>query len=287
MDIDEQAPDTEPTTMQVAPTPWARRRSVRAAAAAMLVVAVTGVGGATGAVVASSLGSSSPTSTATTTTRASSVADSGTTQVLARVAAAVQPSVVSVLVTLPNGTEEGSGVILNATGTILTNAHVVADAANGRITVTFSDGKTATARVVGTNTSKDIAVIKAQGVSGLTPATLGSSSTLHVGDTVLAVGSPLGLEGSVTSGIVSALHRDAGKESGATSDSVALDDAIQTDAAINPGNSGGPLVDASGRVVGISTAIATTSADSGSIGVGFAITIDDAMTAANAILSGS
>src|SRR5207344_2106651 len=102
---------------------------------------------------------------------------------------------------------------------------------------------------------KDIAVIKAEGVSGLTPATLGSSSTLHVGDTVLAIGSPLGLAGSVTSGIVSALHRNVGAEDGSSSTDVSLNDAIQTDAAINPGNSGGPLVDASGRVVGISTAI--------------------------------
>jgi putative serine protease PepD len=288
MDIEEQPSASVPTPMETVdqPAQRRRRRSLRAATAAVLLVAVTGVGGATGAVVAARLGDSA-TTTASTTTRASTIADSSDTQVLARVAAAVQPSVVSVLVTLPNGTEEGSGVILNSTGNILTNAHVVADAANGTITVTFADGSTAKARVIGANTSKDIAVIKAEGVSGLTPATLGSSSTLQVGDTVLAIGSPLGLEGSVTSGIVSALHRDAGKENGAASDSVALGDAIQTDAAINPGNSGGPLVDAAGRVVGISTAIATTSSDSGSIGVGFAITIDDAIAAANNLLSGA
>jgi putative serine protease PepD len=289
MDIDEHTPAPERTTTETVllPAQRARRRPLRAAAAAVLLVAVTGVGGATGAVVASGLGDATTTATAATTTRASTVADASTTQVLAKVAAAVQPSVVSVLVTLPNGTEEGSGVILSSSGDILTNAHVVADAARGSITVTFSNGRTASARVVGSNTSKDIAVIKAEDVLGLTPATLGSSSTLHVGDTVLAVGSPLGLAGSVTSGIVSALHRDAGQESGSSSDSTALGDAIQTDAAINPGNSGGPLVDASGRVVGISTAIATTSSDSGSIGVGFAITIDDAMNAANSILSGA
>jgi putative serine protease PepD len=289
MDIDEQAPVNEPTPTETVdhPVRRTRQRTLRVGAAAVLLVAVTGVGGATGAVLASGLGGTAATTTASATTRASSVADTGTSQLLAKVAAAVQPSVVSVVVTLPNGTEEGSGVILSSSGSILTNAHVVADAGNGRITVTFSDGTTANARVVGSNTTKDIAVIKAEGVSGLTPATLGSSSTLHVGDTVLAIGSPLGLDGSVTSGIVSALHRDAGKESGASSDSVALDDAIQTDAAINPGNSGGPLVDASGRVVGISTAIATTSSDSGSIGVGFAITIDDATDVANGILSGA
>ena len=285
MDIDERPEAPELTATEtvghLARGPGHRR--LRVAAVAVLLVAVTGVGGATGAVVAAGLGQS--TTTASTTTRASTVADTTSTQLLAKVAAAVQPSVVSVVVTLPNGTEEGSGVILSSNGNILTNAHVVADAGNGAITVTFSDGSTAKAHVVGSNTSKDIAVIKAEGVSGLTPATLGSSTTLHVGDTVLAIGSPLGLEGSVTSGIVSALHRDAGKESGASGTSAALNDAIQTDAAINPGNSGGPLVDASGRVVGISTAIATTSAASGSIGVGFAITIDDAMNAANGVLS--
>jgi putative serine protease PepD len=288
MDIDEHPSANEPIAADTDdhPAQRGRPRSLRVAAAAVLLVAVTGVGGATGAVVATGLGNGG-TTTATATTSASTVASSSSSQVLAKVAAAVQPSVVSVLVTLPNGTEEGSGIILSSTGNILTNAHVVADAANGRITVTFSDGRTATAHVVGSDTSKDIAVIKAEGVSGLTPATLGSSSTLHVGDTVLAVGSPLGLEGSVTSGIVSALHRNAGQESGASSDSAALSDAIQTDAAINPGNSGGPLVDTSGRVVGISTAIATTSSQSGSIGVGFAITIDDAMTTANGLLSGA
>jgi putative serine protease PepD len=287
-DIDEHRGVSEPPATDSVdhPAQRGRPRSLRVAAAAVLLVAVTGVGGATGAVVATGLGNGG-TTTASATTSASTVASSSSSQVLAKVAAAVQPSVVSVLVTLPNGTEEGSGIILSSTGNILTNAHVVADAANGRITVTFSDGRTATAHVVGSDTSKDIAVIKAEGVSGLTPATLGSSSTLHVGDTVLAVGSPLGLEGSVTSGIVSALHRNAGQESGASSDSAALSDAIQTDAAINPGNSGGPLVDTSGRVVGISTAIATTSAQSGSIGVGFAITIDDAMATANSLLSGA
>src|SRR4051812_4754322 len=282
MDIDEQATATEPAPTQPlgtdgsgTPTGAARPqyRAMRRAAVAVLLAGVTGVGGATGAVVSAELGDSTVT-TATATTRASTVAASSSTQLLAKVAAAVQPSVVSIVVTLADGNEEGSGVILSADGNIVTNAHVVADAANGRITVTFSDGRTATARVVGANTGKDIAVIKAEGVSGLTPATLGSSSTLHVGDTVLAIGSPLGLEGSVTSGIVSALHRDVGAQDGASSSSGAsLDDAIQTDAAINPGNSGGPLVDASGRVVGISTAIATTSSASGSIGVGFAITV--------------
>jgi putative serine protease PepD len=154
-------------------------------------------------------------------------------------------------------------------------------------------------------------VIKADNVSGLTPATLGSSNGLHVGDTVLALGSPLGLEGSVSSGIVSALHRtvDLGSESqgdGSSGSSpfgqdnssssaaapTVVTDAIQTDAAINPGNSGGPLVDDSGRVVGLNTAIASlgssggTSTQSGNIGVGFSIPIDQAKTVADQLING-
>jgi putative serine protease PepD len=128
-------------------------------------------------------------------------------------------------------------------------------------------------------------VIRAQGVSGRTPATLGQSSALHVGDTVLALGSPLGLDGSVTSGIVSALDRTitlGGGDRAATAVP-----AIQTDAAINPGNSGGPLVDARGRVVGITTAIATTGGrQAGNIGLGFAIPIDSAKRIADSLAAG-
>jgi putative serine protease PepD len=215
---------------------------------------------------------------------------------IAAIAQAVQPSVVSITVTTQTGEGEGSGIILRSDGVILTNNHVVADAAQGgQMTVNFSDGKKASATVLGTDPSTDLAVIKAAGVSGLKPATLGNSDQLQVGDPVVAIGSPLGLEGSVTSGIVSALHRtlDEGGDqqqqqqpgfpgfgqqgqqqqssSGAT-----IGDAIQTDAAINPGNSGGPLVNASGQVIGINTAIATSGGSNGNIGVGFAIPIDTA-----------
>ncbi len=198
---------------------------------------------------------------------------------LAQVAAAVQPSVVYIAVEGSNGNGSGSGVILKSDGTILTNNHVAEGAAGGgSIKVRFADGKTAEADIVGRDEKNDLAVIKARGVSGLAAATLADDTSVHVGDTVLAIGSPLGLEGSVTAGIVSALHRvDAG-----------LTDAIQTDASINPGNSGGALVDVRGHVIGINTAIANLgrSAQSGNIGIGFAIPIGRANKVANDLLAG-
>ncbi|WP_432988805.1 S1C family serine protease [Dactylosporangium sp. CA-233914] len=193
------------------------------------------------------------------------------------VAEAVLPSVVDI----STGEAEGSGVIMTADGQVITNNHVVSGAR--QLTVTFSTGKTAQATVVGTDPAGDIAVIKIQGVSGLTPAKFGDSDALRVGDTVLAVGSPLGLQGSVTAGIVSALHRTISGESGGKS----IADAIQTDAAINPGNSGGALVNLKGEVVGINTAIATAGeSSSGNIGVGFAISANRARSAADQLAKG-
>jgi putative serine protease PepD len=197
--------------------------------------------------------------------------------------------VVSVAVRSANGTSEGSGVIYRSDGTVLTNNHVVADAAGGAgaISVTFADGQTASAVIVGEDVTKDLALIRATGVSGLTPVTFAATGSVAVGDTVLAVGNPLGLAGSVTAGIVSALDRTVtiggngppqdGDPFGAVQDATStetLRGAIQTDASINPGNSGGPLVDTSGRVIGINTAIASTGSQAGSIGVGFAIPAD-------------
>jgi len=151
--------------------------------------------------------------------------------------------------------------------------------------VEFSDGRTASATVVGTDATSDLAVIKVSGVSGLTVASLGSSSSLAVGDEMLAFGNPLGLSGTVTSGIVSALNRTI-SVSGDDGQTETLKGAIQTDAAINPGNSGGALVNAAGQVVGITTASASLSGqDSGSIGVGFAIPIDSAQQAIARILA--
>jgi putative serine protease PepD len=212
---------------------------------------------------------------------------------VAAIAAKVLPSVVSIKVTTGVGGDTGSGIILRSDGYILTNNHVVSDAINGggTITVSFADQRTAQATVVGHDTTSDLAVIRVRGVDNLKPAALGNSDKLAVGDTVIAVGSPLGLAGTVTSGIVSALDRpvSAGDQSSPANASSFID-AIQTDAAINPGNSGGPLVDSSGSVVGINSAIATLGGSplgggqSGSIGLGFAIPINQARTIAEEIV---
>jgi putative serine protease PepD len=225
--------------------------------------------------------------TTTTTPTATATASSATASSLASVAAAVKPSVVTVIVRSAGQEAEGSGIILRSDGVVLTNNHVVAAGAAASITVQLSNGQTAPATVVGTDPATDLAVIKAHGVSGLKAATLGDSSSLQVGDAVLAIGSPLGLEGSVTEGIVSALDRTI-TVAGDNHTSETLQDAIQTDAAINPGNSGGPLVNSAGQVVGITTANASVSGQSsGSIGVGFAIPIDDAKQVINQLMSGA
>jgi len=196
------------------------------------------------------------------------------------VAAKVLPSVVKIDVAGPGGTGSGSGIVLTEDGRILTNNHVVELAGpGGSITVSFSDGSTAEAEIVGTDPLTDTALIQAEGVSGRTPATIGSSAGLRVGQEVVAIGSPFGLDATVTSGIVSALDRPVNVGSDARGNSTTYP-AIQTDAAINPGNSGGPLVDLEGRVVGISSSIRTSSSASeqgGSIGLGFAIPMDEVM----------
>jgi putative serine protease PepD len=241
------------------------RRSWRRRLVTVVAIASLGLGsGLAGGYVATGLEDDPATTLATTPASTAATGQSS----LAGVAAAVTPSVVSITVRTAGQQVEGSGVILRSDGLIVTNNHVVADAAGGRVTVQLSDGRTVAASVVGTDPGNDLAVLQAQEVSGLKAATFGDSDALQVGDTVLAVGNALGLEESVTAGIVSALHRSL--DSGGSG--AALGDAIQTDASINPGNSGGPLVDAAGRVVGITTANASvTEQSSGSIGVGFAI----------------
>jgi putative serine protease PepD len=235
--------------------------------------------------------------TKTVITSQSPVSVSGSsapTEGLAKVAAAVSPSVVSITVDAGQSGDTGSGVILRSDGTIVTNNHVVEAAADGAgtISVKFNDGSTASATIVGRDPATDLAVIKASGVSGKKPATLGSTGSVHVGDTVLAIGSPLGLDGSVTSGIVSALHRTValGSESGGGT-GASVNDAIQTDAAINPGNSGGPLVDDTGRVIGINSAIASLGqtvggSQSGNIGVGFAIPVEEVKSVSDQLSKG-
>ena len=228
-----------------------------------------------------------------------------------QVAAKVVPSVVKLETKLGRASEEGSGIVLSADGLILTNSHVVSATKVGvppgarepagpgdpsaapepgmNATVTFADGRTAPFTIVGTDPSSDIAVVRAEGVSGLTPISLGSSASLRVGQDVVAIGSPLGLEGTVTTGIVSALNRPVAAGGDANNQNTVLD-AIQTDAAINPGNSGGALVNMSGELVGVNSAIATLGGDSpaaqsGSIGLGFAIPVDQAKRIADELIS--
>jgi putative serine protease PepD len=211
---------------------------------------------------------------------------------VAGIAAKILPSVVSIDVKTGSGGDTGSGIVLSKAGYILTNNHVIAAVrSGGTLAVVLPNKNTVSARLVGhPDPVDDIAVIKIKSSRTLVPAVLGDSDDIVVGDPVIAVGSPLGLAGTVTSGIVSALNRpvEAGGEQGLPEDVI---DAIQTDAAINPGNSGGPLVDANGAVIGVNSAIASLSTDdiagqqSGSIGLGFAIPINEAKRIAGQIMT--
>ncbi|WP_017573093.1 S1C family serine protease [Nocardiopsis halotolerans] len=195
------------------------------------------------------------------------------------VADTVLPSVVSIR-TASGG---GSGVIISSDGQVLTNAHVAAAAQGGPIEILFNDGSSARAEVLGSDPVSDIAVLKAEGRTDLTPATLGDSEEVGVGAPVVAIGSPLGLSGTVTTGVVSALNRPVNTgQAGQTSTVIS---AIQTDAAINPGNSGGPLVNMNGEVIGINTAIAGVSQDSGSVGLGFAIPVNQVRPIAEQLIA--
>ncbi len=195
---------------------------------------------------------------------------------LSDVAAQVLPSVVSVQVDRGFTRAGGSGFVIDRSGHILTNNHVVES--GGSVSVVLQSGRRIRATVVGRDAATDLAVLKVASAAGLEPLTLGRSADAAVGDPVLAVGSPLGLSGTVTAGIVSALDREVrlGSQRGT---------ALQTDAPINPGNSGGPLTNARGEVIGVNTAIATLGSQ-GSIGIGFAIPIDRAAQVADRIIRG-
>jgi putative serine protease PepD len=202
-----------------------------------------------------------------------------------QVAAAVIPSAVQIR----GAAGEGSGIVLSADGLIMTNNHVLQAGQGGALEAIFSDGRTAPLTVVGTAPAADIAVVRAAGVNDLRPANLGNSDQLVQGQPVVAVGSPLGLSGTVTTGIVSALQRPV-QAGGSGSGQSSVLDAIQTDAAINPGNSGGPLVDGQGRVIGVNTAIASVTGstggqEAGSIGLGFAIPINQARRLATELVN--
>jgi putative serine protease PepD len=208
-------------------------------------------------------------------------------------ASAVSPSVVAITVQAQGGTAQGSGVVIDRKGHVLTNNHVVAGGGQGaQISVTLSDGRSFDATVAGTDPSTDLAVLTLKSPpENLQPIALGDSSALKVGDPVMAVGNPLGLAGTVTTGIVSALDRPvttSGDGGSSGQSQPVVTNAIQTSAAINPGNSGGALVNASGQLVGINSSIATLGASqgsqSGSIGIGFAIPVNEAKSIATQLI---
>jgi len=285
----ETSPDEPPPATAAAATaparPARRRRPGTAAVVALALVAGV-VGGFAGDRVSDALDDGRPADAALPTPGPTTGGQGSTTGAsagtarpdgsVAALAADVLPSVVSIQVTGADGVSTGSGFVLREDGYILTNNHVVAPAAGsgGAALVTFADGRERKAELVGRTADYDLAVVKVD-ADGLAPLVLGDSDAVVVGDPVLAVGAPLGLDSTVTTGIVSALHRpvQAGDETGGGS-ATAFIDAIQTDAAINPGNSGGPLIDGDGRVVGINSAIAQppgAMSATGSIGLGFAI----------------
>ncbi|MBO3094270.1 trypsin-like peptidase domain-containing protein [Cellulomonas dongxiuzhuiae] len=200
-----------------------------------------------------------------------------------RVAAAVQASVVAIQVQTQAGGGQGSGVIIDDSGLVLTNDHVVSGA-QGNVQVTLTDGRILEGEIVGTDVSTDLAVVRLlDAPDDLEAAALGNSDDVTVGEPVMAVGNPLGLANTVTTGIVSAVDRPVSTQ-GEDGSAGAVTNAIQVDAAINPGNSGGPLFDASGRVIGITSSIATLSQQSGSIGLGFAIPVNLAKTIADQLI---
>ncbi|MEI6360700.1 MAG: trypsin-like peptidase domain-containing protein [Actinomycetes bacterium] len=207
---------------------------------------------------------------------------------ISTIADATLPAVVSILAEGTTQSGSGSGFVVRPNGYIMTNNHVVDLVKDGgTLTVVFSDGKRSKGTVVGTNTSYDIAVVKVDR-TGLPTVPLGNSADVKVGDTAIAIGAPLGLEGTVTSGIISALNRPvtAGSD---TSTQESFINAIQTDAAINPGNSGGPLLNGNGAVIGVNSAIASlapgVNGEAGNIGLGFAIPINSAKRIAEELIA--
>lgn len=203
---------------------------------------------------------------------------------IADIAKATLPSVVSILAEGTAESGSGSGFVVRSNGYLLTNNHVVSLVADGgTLTVIFSDGERSVGKVVGTSDSYDLAVVKVDR-KDLPTVTLGNSAAVHVGDTAIAIGAPLGLDGTVTSGIISALDRPV--TAGGSGD-MSYINAIQTDAAINPGNSGGPLLNGSGQVIGVNSAIATLAVggETGNIGLGFAIPINSAKRVAEELIA--
>ncbi|MEW2397864.1 trypsin-like peptidase domain-containing protein [Streptomyces sp. NPDC046862] len=286
---------SEPVSSGPGPAPKKRARGPLALLAAVAIVAAA-IGGGTAYGIQELTGKDTAVSTSTST----SVVPTSQKGTVAGVAKAVSPSIVEISASSNAGQSTGSGVIITSGGEIITNNHVVSGASS--VKVTTSNGKQYTARVVGTDSKKDLALIKLENASGLKAASLGNSADVQVGDQVVAIGSPEGLSGTVTSGIVSALNRDVtvatdegqqqqqqggggwpfefgGQQfNGDTGSSTTTYKALQTDASLNPGNSGGALIDMNGNIIGINSAMYSAagsgSSDAGSVGLGFAIPIN-------------
>ncbi|MER8035779.1 S1C family serine protease [Streptomyces hydrogenans] len=305
-------PPAEPAYAAAGPVPTgpvSRRRAKRGVGLmAAVAIAAAAIGGGTATLV-QQLTSDAPATAASSSVVSGTNVSASSAGTVAGVAAAVSPSIVEISASSTSGQSTGSGVIITGDGEIVTNNHVISGASE--ITVQTSDGKTYQADVVGKDPDKDLALIKLRNASGLKAATLGDSSKVRVGDEVVAIGSPEGLTGTVTSGIVSALDRDVtvakdteGSDSGQgqgqgqqwdprqgwpfefggqqfngdTGSSKTTYKALQTDASLNPGNSGGALINMNGEIIGINSAMYSPSSSSGStagsVGLGFAIPVN-------------
>src|ERR1700704_2933057 len=265
------APQPEPFPPPAPASPQGRRPGSRTVLVMALVLVGGLAGGARGAeaVISRLPAASAPSASSSTTSSSASSAVVAQPLSAAAIYQKAAPGVVTITTELARrgriGEGTGSGIVLDTTGNILTNAHVIAGAS--QIQVTFSDGKTAAATVAGSNTSADLAVVHVSvAASSLHPLPLGDSNTVRVGDAAYAIGAPFGLAESMTAGVISGLNRG--------NQSTGLTGLIQTDAPINPGNSGGALLNAQGQVIGINDSIESPVA--GNVGVGFAIPINAA-----------
>ena len=263
-----------PPASPLSPPPKRFRRGLLVAVAALTVAGGAG-SGALAALLVHPTSVAAATASTPTTVASTSVSSATAESVYAQ----VSPGVVTITSVMGNGQAIGSGIVLDTKGDILTNAHVIAGAQ--QMQVTLSSGQTVPATLVGSNSGADLAVIRISvPASSLHPVTLGNSGGVQVGDTVYAIGSPFGLSGTLTEGIVSNLS-----QGGAVSTGASLSGLIQTDAAINPGNSGGPLVNTAGQVIGINNSI--ESPVNGNVGVGFAIPINQVTQLLPALEGGS
>ncbi|TMB65295.1 MAG: trypsin-like serine protease [Chloroflexi bacterium] len=264
-----------PPASPPSPPPKRFRRGLLVAVAALTVAGGAGSGAVAAALVAHAAPAAAATAGTATTVQSTSLSPATAESIYKQVSAGV----VTITSNVGNGQAIGSGIVLDTRGDILTNAHVIAEAK--QMQVTLSNGQTVAAALVGSNPAADLAVIRVSvPASSLHPVTLGNSDSVQIGDMVYAIGSPFGLSGTFTEGIVSNLN-----QGGSASNGASLSGLIQTDAAINPGNSGGPLVNAQGQVIGINNSI--ESPVDGNVGVGFAIPINQVKQLLSSLEGGS